>query len=457
MRFCCRVFVALLVSISLNLYSADIEYTNPTLRIRERIDLKTKEFWRERTLNHWEKVDAIDFQDVNLGELPSPFAYRVFSKSGNYWITISGTGQLYEFDPLKLIFRRLDKTYFRGYNFGSLQFIRKDTLYSFGGLGFWQYNNIETYFSTSVKEWEQVQIPLQGPARILENFSGYSKRKDQLFVLELPDYFIQKPVDINRLKLFTYDFNKKSWNTLGWVPHKNLQEAGMHALEAIFIQDLFVIPKSSPLLIIDPVNNKLYEYQGLKPNFFNPGFIISEKGSMLYSYQVETPTNSHYTNLDSMDVTKLLSDSREIGPFYSTRPPVPFAWFGFALGGILLILSLFGNYWFWRRANKQSIGAIYFEGLSIEAEGFLKRCIEKGPDYQFSSEEITELMGLSQRSFDSQRQYRSKMINQINHHFKVHHAIPEALIRVTSFEDKRFLMYSISPTDFVKIKQVLHL
>jgi len=87
----------------------------------------------------------------------------------------------------------------------------------------------------------------------------------------------------------------------------------------------------------------------------------------------------------------------------------------------------------------------------------MKRCVEKGPNYQFSSEEITSMMGLSQRSFDSQRQYRSKMINQINLHFKVQYGISEAIIRLTSSEDKRFLMYSLSPTDFVRIKQVIHL
>ena len=457
MRFCYRVFVVLMLSISLNLYSADIEYTNLNLQVRERIDLKTQEFWREKTLNHWEKVGSIDFQSIDLSQLPSLFAYRVFPKSGHYWITISGTGQLYDFDPLHLTFRRLDNTYYRGFNFGSLQFLRKDTLFSFGGLGFWHYNNIETYFNASAKEWERVQIPLQGPARIMENFSGYSRSKDKLFVLELPDYFVEKPVDIDHLKLFSFDFDSKTWNTIGWVPYKNLQKTGMHALEAIWIQDLFIIPKSSPLLIIDPVNNKLYQYHGLKPNFFNPGFINSVKGSMMYSYQVDTPINSHSTNLDSMDVVKLIADSREIGPFYSTRPPIPMAYFGYLLGLMVLIGSLVVNFWFWRKSKKQSMGAIYFEGLSIEAETFLKRCLAKGPEYQFSSEEITEMMGLSQRSFDSQRQYRSKMINQINHHFKVHHAIPEAVIRVTSFEDKRFLMYSISSPDLIRIKQVLHL
>ena len=457
MRLCYRVFVVLMLSISLNLYSADIEYTNLNLLVRERIDLKTQEFWREKTLNHWEKVGSIDFQSIDLSQLPSLFAYRVFPQSGHYWITISGTGQLYDFDPQNLNFRRVDKTYYRGFNFGSLQFLRNDTLFSFGGLGFWHYNNIETYFSVAAKEWERVQIPLQGPARINHNFSGYSKFKDKLFVLELPDYFVQKSSEIDRLKLFEFDIERKIWKTLGWVPYKNLQKVGMQALEAIWIQDLFIIHKSSPLLIIDPANNKIYEYNGLKPNFFNPGFINSEKGSMMYSYQVETPINSHSTNLDSMDVSKLIADSREIGPFYSTRPPIPMAYFGYMLGIMLLIGSLVVNYLFWRKSKKQSVSAVYFEGLSIEAETFLKRCLAKGPDYQFSSEEITEMMGLSQRSFDSQRQYRSKMINQINHHFKVHHAIPEALIRVTSFEDKRFMMYSISPSDFIRIKQVLHL
>ena len=231
----------------------------------------------------------------------------------------------------------------------------------------------------------------------------------------------------------------------------------MQSLEAIFIQNMFVLPKSTPLLIIDPVNNKLYEYKGPKPNFFNPGYINSEKGSMIYSYQVETPINSHSTNLDSMSVKQLLADSREIGPFYATRPSIPLAWYGYALGMLLFALSLFTNLWFWRRTKKQSHQNQFLEGLSPEAELFMKRCVEKGPNYQFSSEEITSMMGLSQRSFDSQRQYRSKMINQINLHFKVQHGISEAIIRVTSSEDKRFLMYSLSPTDFVRIKQVIHL
>jgi hypothetical protein len=306
-------------------------------------------------------------------------------------------------------------------------------------------------------EWERVNIPLQGPSLILQIFSGYSKSKDKLFVLELPNYFIQKPIDVDHLRLFSFDFVKKSWNVLGWVSYKNIQQAGMFSLEAIFIQDLFVIPKSSPLLIIDPVNNKLYEYNGYKPNFFNPGYVVSERGHMIYSYQKDTPINSHTAKLDSLDVRKLLADSREIGPFYSTIPPIPFVFYGYALGLLLLILSLISNFWFWRNAKKLSKSANYYQGLTPEAEIFLKLCIEKGPNFQFSSEEITDMMGLSQRSFDSQRQYRSKMINQINLYFKAHHSISEALVRVTSFEDKRFNMYSISPSDFVRIQQISHM
>ena len=455
MRFYLSVFV-LLCFLSTS-QAAEIEYTNMNALVRERIDLKDRAFWREIRLNQWEKIGNIDFGQTDLRELPTPFAYHVFYKASHYWISIAGTGQLYDFDPQAMTFRRLDKTYFRGYNFGALKFVRKDTLFSFGGLGFWHYNNIETFFSLALKEWERVPIARFGPERILENFSGYSRTKDKLFVLELPDYFVQKPVDFQELKIFTFDFGKKSWETLGWVSYKNLQEAGMHSLEAIWVQNLFILPKSTPLMIIDPVNNKVYEYKGLKPNFFNPGYVITEKGSMIYSYQVETPINSHSTNLDSMSVKQLLADSREIGPFYSTRPSIPSAWYGYALGILLFALSVFTNLWFWRRAKKQSHQNHFLEGLTPDAELFMKRCLEKGPDYQFSSEEITSMMGLSQRSFDSQRQYRSKMINQINQHFKVQHGISEAIIRVTSTEDKRFLMYSLSPTDFARIKQVMHL
>jgi len=76
---------------------------------------------------------------------------------------------------------------------------------------------------------------------------------------------------------------------------------------------------------------------------------------MIYSYQVETPINSHSTNLDSMSVKQLLADSREIGPFYATRPSIPLAWYGYALGMLLFALSLFTNLWFWRRTKNNPI------------------------------------------------------------------------------------------------------
>jgi len=70
---------------------------------------------------------------------------------------------------------------------------------------------------------------------------------------------------------------RKILGDLGWVSYKNLQGAGMQSLEAIFIQNMFVLPKSTPLLIIDPVNNKLYEYKGPKPNFSILAILIAKK------------------------------------------------------------------------------------------------------------------------------------------------------------------------------------
>jgi hypothetical protein len=99
---------------------------------------------------------------------------------------------------------------------------------------------------------------------------------------------------------------------------------------------------------------------------------------MIYSYQKDTPINSHTAKLDSLDVRKLLADSRKIGPFYSTIPPIPFVFYGYALGLLLLILSLISNFWFWRNAKKtiekrQLLSRINSGGRNIFEALHLKR------------------------------------------------------------------------------------
>lgn len=54
---------------------------------------------------------------------------------------------MFEIDTVNNRIDRQDRTFYQGYNFDAYQFQRNDTIFSFGGYGFWLENNLLTYFS----------------------------------------------------------------------------------------------------------------------------------------------------------------------------------------------------------------------------------------------------------------------------------------------------------------------
>ena len=91
---------------------------------------------KEAKNNEKIELGTIQVWDSIKKELPRDFDINVFVHKNKTLITVLGTGQLYELNLPKFTLNRLDKTFFRGYNFLASQFIRKDTLFSVGGEGF---------------------------------------------------------------------------------------------------------------------------------------------------------------------------------------------------------------------------------------------------------------------------------------------------------------------------------
>ena len=245
---------------------ADFEFMNPNHLKMERIDFKSKKYWQEQQLNHWEVLGEVDLRSVNLADLPPKYIYNTFEIKGHFFFVIAGTGQVYEFDPVKRILSRVDQTYYRGYNFGALQFSHNDTLFSFGGIGFWHYNNVQTFFDLQTKEWEMVKAKGDIPKRIYSTFAGYSKREGKLFMLEIPDAFVTPT--IQPLDFYEYDLKTNVWNKKGSVSVDFLNSFERRFAEVIWLNDLFIIPCTDGEIIVDPIKNTSYKYLGSKTSFF---------------------------------------------------------------------------------------------------------------------------------------------------------------------------------------------
>ena len=434
---------------------ADFEYLNSAHGKFERIEFSSKNYWQERHLNQWEILGKVDFRSINLADLPPKYIYNTFEIKGHFFFIIAGTGQVYEFDPLKRILSRVDQTYYRGYNFGAFQFARNDSIFSFGGIGFWHYNHVQTFFDFHTKEWEMIKIMGEIPQRIYADFTGYSKREDKLYMLEIPDIFSKRTNQ--SLDFYECDLKSFIWSKKGVVDFGLLNSFELRFSEAIWVNDLFIIPSVTGEIIVDPVKNIVYKYNGLKTSFFIPGFKIFSRGNTLYSYKKDFPEKSNKNYLDSLDLNDLMKQSEEMGPFYHALPLFTWPKFGYLILLAIMLLSLIlnFNYWFnWRKLKfKLSISGV----LSSEALVFLEECLKFPKDHTFTSNEITKLMGYDNQAYDTQRQYRSKLIHHINDHFKNNYNIPLVIIRISSNSDKRFVDYVISPHDFEKIREIVNM
>lgn len=434
---------------------ADFEFMNSINLKMERIEFKSKKYWREQQLNHWEVLGDVDFRLTNLADLPKAYVYNTLEIKGHFFFVIGGTGQVYEFDPLKRILSRADLTYYRGHNFGALQFSKNDSLFSYGGMGFWHYNQVQTFFDFQTKEWEIVKSKGEIPKRINTDFAGYSKKEDKLFMLEIPDALNEQKT--RTLDFYECDLKTYTWKKKGKVNFDLLSSFEMRFSEAIWVNDLFIIPSITGEIIIDPIRNTWYKYLGLKTSFFIPGFKIFIRGNMLYSYKKDFPKNSNQNYLDSLDFRVFLKQSEAMGSFYQSLPWLNDENYLYLLFFVVLFISLLFNLNYFKNWRKWKSYLLNNGVLRTEALSFLHKCLAFGQNHIFTSIEITKLMGYDNQAYDTQRQYRSKLINHINKHFKNNYNIPNVIVRISSNSDKRFVDYVISPHDFEKIREIINL
>lgn len=97
-----------------------------------RINLVKSQFECKEFRGAWKSVYPLILEGIKPEDIPA-VCYPVSSPLKNTMLfSIPGTGQVYQFNPSLKTFKRLDETFFRGYNFYAVQFIRKDSLYSMG-------------------------------------------------------------------------------------------------------------------------------------------------------------------------------------------------------------------------------------------------------------------------------------------------------------------------------------
>jgi hypothetical protein len=352
---------------------------------------------------------------------------HLFKTSSGLKAVFPGTGKVFLVDTAAGIIERIDETYYSGYNFDSYQFIRNDTIYSFGGYGFWIQNNLLTYYSDVRKEWSlfgkapfALESPdLQGPQA---QISFYDRLNDILYV-------------VYQDEAYSYSFISRSWKDLGQSSFGFNNQRGYM---------VHTVSDSTCLLM-----------SSLKTYWWYPGGnsiadITLENGGNLTNRLNVLGLACAYSENDKLTVPKH-SDKLKLGYYFESlklrTPPIEsikpafirrvndyqnllFVSFGlFTLFGILLTAYLRMGY-----LNKR---AAIFDSLQWEV-------LERSVGGPITTDDFNDLLGVNEASWEVQRRKRSEFIKELNATSKKQLGA-EVLLREKSELDKRQILYVLNP------------
>lgn len=230
------------------------------------------------------KIDTIFFN-------PFPIDYPDYSPiwyDDALHMTSNRGGLVYRVEKDTTI--RIDRSYQHQKQIKASQFVHRDTLFRYGGYGFWRANNFFTYFDKKTKGWEY--YPINGYQFPPEAYGGPCFVLGDTFYsfggMEV-DKFTGLEGQINN-DIWTFDFSTRRWTNLGKTavnlsPYKAVQK------DSLFY--LIGHPQDTDYnLLVDLRNNQARFYtQTListniskeEPAFFRADTLYYYKNNNLYS------------------------------------------------------------------------------------------------------------------------------------------------------------------------------
>jgi hypothetical protein len=156
----------------------------------------------------------------------TPFTNSTISLLKNkkeIYIQPLGTGKLYQVKKEqkgKYHLERIDSTFFNGANFNAINFFMNDTLFQYGGDGYWHIRGYLTYFSNKTHEWElynanRLVIAFED---INNNLVYHIDRKKRNLYISNSFLQVDFPASLNVESIDSvYQFNTNSheWTNLG--------------------------------------------------------------------------------------------------------------------------------------------------------------------------------------------------------------------------------------------------
>ncbi len=275
-------------------------------------------------------VNQLTFQ--NTEQIPISKT-AIVEVNGNLYFLGKMSGQVYTIKENELV--RLDQTPDHRLNINSNIFTNNDTIFKFGGYGYWSQRNFITYFDPPTKEW-QLYSTSPNSSPIIGLYNGvHIKNKEGIF------FFGGKTInESNRLKSFInkqviyFNFKTKIFSNIG----ESLMDFDFE--NYLVKDDQFIyFKKENKIYQVDPQNNLIKTYKS--PNKL--WTVSNKKDFNIYKngkYFIRINDNYNKKNLYTV-LTKDEFVGKPIGSFQLYKKDFNFVKIVYLISIVLLLIIIY--------------------------------------------------------------------------------------------------------------------
>ena len=397
-------------------------------------------------------------------------------RKGKVFVQILGSGRLYEIAKKSqdnYQFTRIDSTIHFGSNFSSLNWMYKDTLFQFGGTGFWKVRDYMSYFSNNTHEWEIYNTSNTASISLSDKNSILYFMDEKLGKLYLSNSIKQqdfpKTLTISDIdSSIVFDFAKRKWESLGALNPilKELikkQESQLNPFGPylIFHSDL-------ELYWLNFSNNSYGTFPTSKQSEFREKYLKLYNNNRDYSIQFVLGSNYYLIKVTKEGVLSFETISLSFNDIKEATGDVIYSNDRFVqimkvlepgepiIGNALIVLFIIFTYNFIQHKRKKKtitdeVQTILYKNFYSAITIVEKELIQTIFQCQMSNEQISiktinKIIGVQQKDILTQNKSRSDHFLRINQKFKLATRSKELLIIKQREEtDKRQFNYKINP------------
>jgi len=392
--------------------------------------------------------DYVRFDDMPF----TPQIVHFVKHQHNILMLPDGTGRVYQMSmgENNIEFQRIDSTIFFGYNFNSYVFSYRDTLYSFGGSGFWRLNGQLRFYQPDKKEWELIRLEKE----LISKEIIFNRHTGKLYLL----------AD----SIYTIDLLNKEFRNLGKrIPHTAVLEKNIFGtipwgILLGFADKYYLLDIEKNEISI--LNRKLTDQ--INSNIHNEIKYYVRDSSIYFS----TRFNSEMLNTVTLSRKDFMLTENKF--YEEIKTPGTLASLGanftkhrwlilcFISG---LVLGLIITYKYRDTKKKKLLTAKSLAGLNLETlfnqeEKDLIALVYNNSVSMLptSSESINQVLGVSNKSMNVQKKHRSDSLLTINKKYSLISGNTENLIiSKRNAQDKRSFDYYIDQRYFDDIARLI--